>query len=139
MATSIVTDGSTDRAPNAPRVVLPTRSGVFSTRADRFTALAAGHPMAAYLALMAELTRAQQAVLGARPPGPVADQAMAASRDYGMPPLSAQAHERSTAWRDDLEDIARAVRARSANGVATTLDSAFDVARSPVHQRALRG
>lgn len=123
MATPIVTDGSTDRAPNAPRVVLPTRSDVFSARAERFTALAAGHPMAAYLQLMAEVTRAQQAVVGTRPAGPVAENAMAASRDYGMPPLSAQSHERSPAWRDDLQAIVRAVRARSANGVAATLDN----------------
>ncbi|HET6947768.1 MAG TPA: formate dehydrogenase accessory protein FdhE [bacterium] len=142
MATPIVTDGSTDRAPHAPRVVLPTRSDVFSARADRFTALAGGHPMAAYLQLMGEVTRAQQAVVGARPAGPVGNQAMAASRDYGMPPLSAQAHERSTAWRDDLQDIVRAVRARSANGVAATLDHvlALDVtALESLADRVLAG
>lgn len=122
MATSIVTDGSTDRAPQAPRVVLPTRPDVFSARADRFAALAADHPMAAYLQLMAEVSRAQHAALGARSAEPVAEKALAASRDYGMPPLSAQAHERSSIWRVDLGDIARDVRARSADGVAATLD-----------------
>ncbi|MGE5160091.1 MAG: formate dehydrogenase accessory protein FdhE [Betaproteobacteria bacterium] len=130
MATTIVTDGSTDRAPTTPRVVLPTRADVFGARADRFTALADGHPMAAYLQLMAEVARAQQAAFGARAGGAVGDKALAASRDYGMPPLSAQAHERSATWRDDMQDIARRVRARSANGVAAMLERvlALDVA-----------
>ena len=129
MATPIVTDGTTDRAPNAPRVVLPTRSDVFSARADRFTTLAADHPMGAYLQLMAEVARAQQSVLATRRAGPVPAAALAASRDYGMPPLSAQAHERSATWRDDLNDIVQSVRVRSANGVAATLEQllALDV------------
>jgi len=122
VATPIVTDGTTDRTPQAPRVVLPTRADVFSARADRFAALAADHPMAAYLELMAEVARAQQAAFEARRSGVVAEKALAASRDYGMPPLSAQAHERSATWREDLQDIARQVRARSANGVAATLE-----------------
>ena len=121
MATPIVTDGTTDRAPKAPRVVLPARPDLFAARADRFTTLAADHPMAAYLQLMAEVAGAQQAALSARRAGPVPEAALAASRDYGMPPLSAQAHERSTMWRDDLKDIVQNVRARSANGVAATL------------------
>jgi FdhE protein len=36
--------------------------------------------------------------------------------------LSAQAHERSPAWREDLREIVEHVRARTANGVAATLD-----------------
>ncbi|HEX5638582.1 MAG TPA: formate dehydrogenase accessory protein FdhE [Burkholderiaceae bacterium] len=142
MATPIVTDGTTDRAPTAPRVVLPTRPDLFDVRADRFTSLAADHPMAAYLRLMAEVARAQQAVLATRRAGAVPDAALAASRDYGMPPLSAQAHERSTMWRDDLRDIAQQVRARSANGVAATLERllALDVpALESLADRVLAG
>jgi FdhE protein len=127
VATPIVTDGTTDRAPKAPLVVLPIRPDVFSARADRFDALAADHPMAAYLRLMADVARAQQSALGARHAEPVADTALSASRDYGMPPLSAQSHERTAAWRDDLNDIAGQVRARSVNGVATTLDRVLDL------------
>lgn len=122
MATSIVTDGTTDRAQQAPRVVLPARPDLFSVRADRFLALAAAHPMAAYLHLMAEVARAQQAAVVARRPDAIPEAALAASRDYGMPPLSAQSHERSSAWREDLKDIAQHVRKRSANGVAATLE-----------------
>lgn len=142
MATPIVTDGTTDRAPQAPRVVLPMRHDLFSARADRFAALADGHPMAAYLQLMAEVARAQQAALAARRADPIPESALAASRDYGMPPLSAQAHERSMTWRDDLQDIARHVRARSANGVAATLERmlALDVpALESLADRVLAG
>lgn len=122
MATSIVTDGSADRVLNAPRVVLPTRADLFGARADRFRALAAGHPMAAFLELMADVSRAQQAVLPLRSAAPVPDTALAASRDYGMPPLSAQSHERAAVWRDDLADIVRQILGRSSNGVAATLE-----------------
>ncbi|HET9024481.1 MAG TPA: formate dehydrogenase accessory protein FdhE [Burkholderiaceae bacterium] len=142
MATPIVTDGTTDRAPKAPRVVLPTRADLFGTRADRFSALATGHPMAAYLQLMAEVARAQQAAFGARRAEAVNEEALAASRDYGMPPLSAQAHERSAKWRDDLQDIAGQVRARSASGVAATLERvlALDVpALESLADRVLAG
>ena len=142
MATPIVTDGTTDRAPKSPRVVLPTRADVFSARADRFAALAADHPMAAYLELMAEVALAQKAALEARRSGAVAETALAASRDYGMPPLSAQAHERSATWREDLQEIARRVRARSANGVAATLERvlALDVpALESLADRVLAG
>ena len=122
MATTIVTDGSTDRAPKSPRVVLPTRPDVFSARADRYTTLAAEHPMAAYLRLLAEIARAQHAALAARSAGPVADSAIAASRDYGMPPLSAQAHERAETWRADLKDIVAAVRGPADGTLAAALD-----------------
>jgi FdhE protein len=59
-----------------------------------------------------------------------------------MPPLSAQAHERSATWRDDLQDIVRQVRARSANGVAATLERvlALDVpALESLADRVLAG
>ena len=142
MATPIVTDGTTDRAPKSPRVVLPVRPDLFDVRADRFTTLAADHAMAAYLQLMAEVARAQQAALSARRAGAIPDAALAASRDYGMPPLSAQAHERSATWREDLKDIVQRVRAQSANGVAATLErlGALDVpALESLADRVLAG
>jgi FdhE protein len=121
VATSIVTDGTTDRLSKAPPVVLPTRPDIFSARADRYAALAVDHPMAAYLRMMGEVARAQDKTSGARLAEPVPETAIAASRDFGMPPLSAQSHERSMIWRDDLNDIVRQVLGHSANGVAATL------------------
>ncbi len=122
LPTPIITDGSTDRAQEAPRVVLPENPRLFEERAARFEQLASGHSMGAYLGLMAHICRGQQAALGARTAPSLAEAALTQSRDYGMPPLSAQSHVRSTAWREDLRDIAARVRRHSVNGVLQTLD-----------------
>jgi FdhE protein len=142
LATPIITDGSLDRAPKAPRVVLPGgRPDLFAERAVRFDALADGHPLADYLRLMAEIARGQQAALAAGSAGPVAAAVLAASRDYGMPPLSAQSHERQPQWRGDLAAILSHVRARSANGVATLdrLSRLDDAALESLADRVLAG
>lgn len=104
MPTPIITDGSTDRVPDAPRVVAP-EAAVFADRAARFAQLAAGHPMADYLRLMAQLAEAQHAALGRRDAEPVPADALAHARDHGMPPLSALTHPRSAQWRADLDDL----------------------------------
>lgn len=121
MATPIITDGSLDRVRKTPRVVLPARAGIFAERAVRFESVAAGNAMAGYLQLMAAVARAQQSTLVKRTGEAVPEAAMTASRDYGMPPLSAQSYERSSQWRADLADIVRAVRVES-RGVAAALD-----------------
>ncbi|MEW5882301.1 MAG: formate dehydrogenase accessory protein FdhE, partial [Pseudomonadota bacterium] len=115
MPTPIITDGSIGRVPQSPRVVLPTNAQRYAERADRFEALANGHPMADYLRAMAQIARAQHAVLPARAAAPVAESMLVSSRQYGMPPLSAQSHERGAEWRADLRDIVAIVR-RSASG-----------------------
>jgi FdhE protein len=122
LATQIITDGSTDRVREAPRVVLPDNPRLFEERAARFERLAEGHPMGAYLGLMARICRGQQAASGARSAAPIEDAALERSRGYGMPPLSAQSHARSPLWRDDLRHIVEAVRARAEPTVASTLD-----------------
>ncbi len=142
MATPIITDGSTDRARKVPRVVLPTRADIFAERAARFDSLAAGSSMGGYLQLMAKVARAQQTALLSRIAEPVPETAMAASRDYGMPPLSAQSHERSPQWRADLADIVNAVRTQSATGVLAALealDALEDVAKESLADRVLAG
>lgn len=116
MPTPIITDGSIGRVPQSPRIVLPTNAQRYAERADRFEALANGHPMADYLRAMAQIARAQHAVLPARAAAPVAETLLASSRQYGMPPLAAQSHERGAEWRADLRDIVATVR-RSASGV----------------------
>jgi FdhE protein len=122
LATQIITDGSTDRVREAPRVVLPDNPRLFGERAARFAQLAAGHPMGAYLGLMAQVCRGQQSALGCRAAAPVPPGALEASRNYGMPPLSAQGHARAPLWRDDLRDILRAARSDATPGVTPTLD-----------------
>ena len=116
MPTPIITDGSIGRVPQSPRIVLPTNAQRYAERADRFEALANGHPMADYLRAMAQIARAQHAALPARAAATIAEPLLASSRQYGMPPLAAQSHERGAEWRADLRDIVAAVR-RSASGV----------------------
>jgi FdhE protein len=122
LATQIITDGSTDRVREAPRVVLPDNPNLFGERAARFAQLAPGNSMGAYLDLMALVARGQQAATGARAAAPLPVTALEQSRSYGMPPLSAQGHARAPLWREDLRDIVRTVRAGSAAGVQPTLD-----------------
>jgi len=121
LATQIITDGTIDRAREVPRVVLPENPGLFEERAARFEQLAAGHSMGAYLGLMAQVCRGQQAAAGNRAAPPLPEAALEHSRSYGMPPLSAQGHARAALWRDDLRDIVRAVRAVAPPGVQPTL------------------
>ena len=122
MATQIITDGTTDRAREVPRVVLPDGPRLFEERAARFQQLAAGHSMGAYLGLMAQVCRGQHAAFGARAAAALPGMALEQSRNYGMPPLSAQGHARATFWREDLRDIIRAVRAEAVAGVQPTLE-----------------
>jgi FdhE protein len=121
MPTPIITDGSTDRVREYPRVVLPAGAGLFAERAQRLESLAAGHAMSDYLRLLALLVRAQHDAYGARAAEPVPPSRLAGSLDYGMPPLSAQAHERSAAWRADLHDVLAEVRTRVVNGAASAV------------------
>ncbi len=142
MATPIITDGSLDRARKVPRVVLPTRTDIFSDRATRFASVAAGNSMSGYLALMAKVAQAQQSALVRRTAEAVSETALAASREYGMPPLSAQSHDRSPQWREDLGDIVRDVRLQSTNGVhaaLATLDALDEAEHESLADRVLSG
>lgn len=122
MPTPIITDGSVGRVPQAPRVVLPDNAQRYAERAERFDALAAGHPMGEYLRLLAGICRGQQAALGARQAVSLPEAALEQSRKFGMPPLSAQGHARAALWRADLRDIVDAVRSGAAPGVRATLE-----------------
>lgn len=142
MATPIIIDGSTDRVRKVPRVVLPMNPGLFADRAARFDSVAAGNSMSGYLQLMAKVARAQHSALAKRSATQVPEAALAASRDYGMPPLSAQSHERSPDWRADLADVVREVRAQSANGVQAalaTLSSLDEIEQEALADRVLAG
>lgn len=142
MATPIVTDGSTDRVREAPRVVLPDNPRLFEERAARFAQLAGGHPMGAYLALMAQVAGGQQSASGARAAQPLPARTVEQSRSFGMPPLSAQGHQRAPLWHDDLRDVVRAVRADGAPALRTALDrlqALDDVSLEAVADRVLAG
>lgn len=142
MATPIITDGSTDRVRKSPRVVLPTRTDLFAERATRFASVADGNSMSGYLQLMARVARAQQSALARRAAASIPEAALAGSRDYGMPPLSAQSHERSREWRADLADIVNDVRAQSTNGVLAalaTLSALDEIEQEALADRVLAG
>ena len=142
MVTPIITDGSLDRVRKTPRVVLPVRPSLFADRAARFASVAAGNAMSGYLQLMAKVASAQQSVLASRTADAVPEAALTASREYGMPPLSAQSHERSPQWRADLSEIVRHVRTQSTNGVQAALnalDALDEAAQESLADRVLAG
>lgn len=142
MPTPIITDGSIGRVPQSPHIVLPANAQRYAERATRFEALAVGHPMADYLRLMAQIARAQHAALGARAAAPVDGALLDSSRQYGMPPLSAQSHARGAAWRGDLRDICAFVRRAAGDGTLQTLqrlDAIDDDALEALAERLLAG
>jgi FdhE protein len=72
----------------------------------------------------------------------VSETALVASREYGMPPLSAQSHDRSPQWRQDLGDIVRHVRLQSTNCVhaaLATLDALDEAEHESLADRVLSG
>ena len=87
-------------------VVTPDPDRLFARRAARLDALAAGHPMQAWLTFMANLSRAQEAarpvLLGLAGVGPVA---LSQAVEGGLPPLAAAGHAREPAWRDGLQRL----------------------------------
>lgn len=121
MATPIITDGTTDRVREFPRVVLPVGVDLFADRAQRLETLAEAHAMGDYLRLLALLVRAQHKAYVARAAQAIPPSQLASSRDYGMPPLSAQSHERSGDWCDDLRDILADMGTRVVNGAAPAI------------------
>jgi FdhE protein len=140
LPTPIITDGSLDRVASAPRVVLPVAAAVFSDRAARFLQLASGHPMADYLSLMGALAQAQHAALGRRAALPVPEAALAQSRDYGMPPLSALAHARDPQWLQDLDDLTAALASNAAAAPMLAAVRALDApSREALADRILGG
>lgn len=69
-------------------VVKPDPATLFARRAERFRALAAGHPLADYLTFLAELSDAQASVQDALPePKLPAPETLERSYEFGMPPI----------------------------------------------------
>jgi FdhE protein len=120
LPTPIITDGTTDRVPNAPRAVLPTAQ-TFADRAARFAQLARAHPMGDFLQLMGRIAQAQFDGFDGQPAATPATESLQRSRDYGMPPLPALATARDASWRADLRAIVQRVRATG--GPAAALDA----------------
>ena len=104
-----------------PRIRLPDPADLFSRRATRLRALAANHTLGDYLRLMAIVSDAQQAAVGAltaqrlRAGGavPSIDSQIILARRHGMPLLQAAGWPRDLRWRAILTEICDAVNARA--------------------------
>lgn len=88
-----------------PRLRLPVRTMIFSDRAARLRQLAEGHPLSAYLLLMAMLANGQHQALQGRELHGASREVIERSQTHGMPPLQATAWERDPAWRDILATL----------------------------------
>jgi FdhE protein len=140
LPTPIISDGSMERVISAPRVVLPSSATLFADRAARFLQLAAGHPMADYLALMGAVAQAQHETLGKRSAPAVPATALEQSRDYGMPPLAALSHARDPQWRADLSELASLVASRpTAKVMVDAVRALDDAALESLADRVLGG
>jgi FdhE protein len=140
LATPIITDGSTERVLNAPRVVLPDARVLFADRAARFLQVANGHPMADYLSLMGALVQAQHETIGRRSAPAIPEAALAQCRDYGMPPITALSHARDRQWRDDLHDLTVGVSDRPvAKAMVDAVRAMGDAALEALADRILGG
>jgi FdhE protein len=122
---------------------MPGGGEIFLARADRFEQLARGHSMGGYLGLMAQVARVQAQVLGRRIASPPPAQALAASREYGMPPLAATSHRRDSAWSADIRELLDLLReapaARAAAPAIAGLAALDDTALDEAADRLLAG
>ena len=120
MAQKILQPGEIGQHEPFPNVVLPNDPQLFANRARRFDQLARNSALAPLLTALAHVARAQQKAYEANPAVVIADQALEASREHGMPALSYQA-ERDPAWLKDLAVLADEL---SACGEAVLQDAA---------------
>jgi FdhE protein len=107
-------------------LVLPDPATRFARTADRLGALAAGHPMEAWLRFMARLAHAQHIAATATGALPIVSaSAVAEAVAERMPPLAADGHRRDAAWRDGLatllDDLAGSAMPAAAQAVIASL------------------
>ena len=108
MIQKILQPGEIGQHEPFPHVVLPTDGQLFANRARRFEHLARGNALGPLLGAMAHIAHAQQKAYDANPPAPLADAALTASREHGMPALSFQG-ERDAGWQQDLHLLLEAL------------------------------
>lgn len=88
-----------------PRLRQPVRASVFADRAARLRRLAPGHPLSAYLLLMAALAEGQhEAIKTCSAPG-ASQERLELAQSHGMPPLQATGWQRDPLWRDILAGL----------------------------------
>lgn len=97
-----------------PRLRLPDRATVFARRAARLDQLATDSPLSGYLHLMAEVARAQQALLDALPPPAIADEDLVRAAAHRMPVLPVNDHRRHRDWQAALAPLCERLAASTA-------------------------
>lgn len=109
-------------AEDAPSILLPVTTSLFSDRADRFAALAEGHSLGDWLAFLGQLSLAQQTALKGLPELPLPDaSALAQAHEHRMPPLNVAT--RPAAWREALRAIARELATDAPEGAKLALEA----------------
>src|SRR5688572_1426721 len=92
-----------------PRLRLPDRQRVFSTRAARLRqqsqAGAVGHAIGDYLRLMAHVAEAQQTALANIQSSVANAEQIANAREFRMPPIAANGWQRQEHWRQALASL----------------------------------
>jgi len=88
-----------------PRVRLPARAELFSQRAQRLRQLADGHPIGAYLGLMATVADAQHAVAQSVAIPPVDPEVLHRAQQHCMPPLAPAGSADDALWNPALDAL----------------------------------
>ena len=97
--------------PDTPPALRSPPHDLFTRRAQRARALAAGHDLADALHFAAALAGQQQTVLEGWSPGPVPSVLLAHCREVGMPPLAPPAWQPDPPWYPLARELARAMLA----------------------------
>lgn len=106
MSSNILEPGEIENAAMTPPFVQLPPLDMFSKRAARLETLAKGHPMAAYLQLLAKICHAQQSVLDAPPSQPELDaHTLAGALQHDMPPLAVDTLLHNTGWQVQLDAL----------------------------------
>ena len=104
MSSKILEPGEIEGAAMTPPFALLPPTDLFAKRAERFDSLAEGHPMSAYLRLLASICRAQQTVLDAPPSLPELDTSLInAALQHEMPPLAVDTLLHDNGWHAQLD------------------------------------
>lgn len=123
-----------------PRLRLPDPRTVFSRRAERFHAVAQGHPMGGFLALLEQVADGQQDLLERYPwvALPSSEQ-LSLSREHSLPPLSIHSWERDPAWREGFYSLVTQMRGgKVSTEAAHRLDSFLELDPEQLEQQASR-
>jgi len=106
-----------------PPVILPEPTRVFFDRTRRLSALAEGHPLAAWLSFLGRLTEAQHRLLQEYPGLSKEDEgALAPARGHHEPPIPASSGPRDFAWQQALAGLANELAPHAPLPARKTLD-----------------